>query len=266
MIKINEYNYQDYYKGKNLLSISQDSKTVKGEKEGYLTGILYLAPHKSSGKNICVHATNCSIDCLYTAGRGIFKNIQEARIKKTEYFLKDRVNFMLDLYKSIIKLIKRSEKLNLIPVIRLNGTSDLRWENIRFNYNGKNKTMLQAFKSIQFYDYTKFPLDKRNYDKLPGNYDLTFSLAETKGNRIEALKLLNSGKRVAAVYDHNQDLPKFQEFHYKGKSFKFPVIDADNTDLRFKDPGGIICGLTAKGPARNSKTGFVLYNNDITIN
>ena len=34
MIKINNYNYQEYYKGKNLLSISQDSKTrtnIKGQ-------------------------------------------------------------------------------------------------------------------------------------------------------------------------------------------------------------------------------------------
>ena len=62
MIKINEYNYKEYYKGKNLLSINQDSKTSKGTKKGKLTGILYLAPHKSAGKNICVHATACFID------------------------------------------------------------------------------------------------------------------------------------------------------------------------------------------------------------
>ena len=53
--------YKEYYKGKSLLSVSQDSKTVKGEKLGYLTGILYLAPHKISGSNLCPHATpGCS--------------------------------------------------------------------------------------------------------------------------------------------------------------------------------------------------------------
>ena len=53
MIKVNKYDYKKYYKGKNLLSINQDSKTSKGTKKGYLTGILYLAPYKISGKNWC---------------------------------------------------------------------------------------------------------------------------------------------------------------------------------------------------------------------
>ena len=48
---------KDYYKGKNLLSINADSKTIKGLKKGYLTGILYLAPHKISGSNLCPKAS-----------------------------------------------------------------------------------------------------------------------------------------------------------------------------------------------------------------
>ncbi|MAH50231.1 hypothetical protein CMI37_30705, partial [Candidatus Pacearchaeota archaeon] len=160
-----------------------------------------------------------------------------------------------------IKLIKKADKLNLTPVVRLNGTSDLRWENIRFNYNGKHKTMLQAFKTVQFYDYTKFPLDKRNYDNLPSNYDLTFSLSENNHN--EAFEALMTGVRVAAVY---KDLPKVQNFTVGNVSIEIPVIDADKNDLRFNDKGGVICGLTAKGDAKKDNTGFVLYNNTITIN
>ena len=125
---------------------------------------------------------------------------------------------------------------------------------------------MQIFKTCQFYDYTKFSLDTGRWENLPSNYDLTFSLAETKENRKAAFKALQAGKRVAAVYDHKQDLPKFQEFTYNNKTYKFPVIDADKNDLRFKDPGSVICGLLAKGKAKNSKTGFVLYNNQITIN
>ena len=264
MIKINDYNYKEYYKGKNLLSISQDSKTVKGEKLGYLTGILYLAPHKTvKGVNMCVHATSgCSAECIYKTGRGKFSNVQAARIKKTEYFLKDRENFMMDLYKSIIKLIKKAEKLKLIPCIRLNGTSDLRFENIRFNYNGKHKTLFQAFKTVQFYDYTKYPLNSGRWENLPSNYDLTYSLAEN--NHEQALEMLLAGKRVAAVYRKN--LPEIQYFKIKDLGMTFPVLDADSSDLRFKDAGGHICGLKAKGGAVNDETGFVLDNNIITIN
>ena len=264
MIKINKYNYKEYYKGKNLLSINQDSKTIKGVKKGYLTGILYLAPHKTvKGVNMCVHASiGCSSECIYNTGRGKFSNVQAARIKKTEYFLKDRENFMLDLYKSIIKLIKKAEKSNLIPVIRLNGTSDLRFENIRFNYNGKHKTIFQAFKSVQFYDYTKYGLDTGRWDNLPVNYDLTFSLSED--NSLQAYEMLLAGKRIAAVY--RKQLPGKQVFQSKDLSLQFPVINADETDLRFNDGSGVICGLLAKGNAKHDKTGFVLDNNTITIN
>ena len=35
-----------------------NAKTIKGESEGYLTGILYLAPHTlAGGPNVCPHAT-----------------------------------------------------------------------------------------------------------------------------------------------------------------------------------------------------------------
>jgi len=38
----------------------------------------------------------------------------------------------------------------------------------------------------------------------------------------------------------------------------FKVIDADNSDLRFKDPKNVICGLKAKGKAIKDFSGFVL--------
>ena len=60
-----------------LLSINQDSKTIKGLEKGYLTGIMYLAPYTIGGKNICpfAKAAGCIDACLNTAGRGIFKEI-----------------------------------------------------------------------------------------------------------------------------------------------------------------------------------------------
>jgi hypothetical protein len=259
---MNNQTYKEYYSNKNLLSISQDSKTIKGEKLGCLTGILYLAPHKISGKNLCAHASpGCSLACLYTAGHGKFNNVQNARIKKTLYFLKERENFMQDLYRSIIKLIKKADKLNLTPVIRLNGTSDLRWENMRFNYNGKHKTIFQAFPMIQYYDYTKYPLSSGRWDKLPDNYDLTFSLSENNYN--EAFEALMTGARVAAVYNK---LPEKQIFKVGNLNIEIPVINADSNDLRFKDKPGVICGLIAKGDAKKDTSGFVLQDNIITIN
>ena len=156
-------------KRKNILSINADSKTSKGSKYGFLTGILYLAPSDISGHNVCPMAevAQCRDACLYSAGRGAFTNVQEARINKTKRFFNDRDNFMLDLIYSINTLIRKAEREDLTPLVRLNGTSDIRWENIRHD----GLTIFEHFPNVQFYDYTKIPNRKR----IPANYDLTFS-------------------------------------------------------------------------------------------
>ena len=78
-----------YFKRKALLGFNTNAKTVKGEKLGFYTGILYLAPSDISGHQVCLMAkkANCEKACLYTAGRGAFNSIQLARINKTKSFL-----------------------------------------------------------------------------------------------------------------------------------------------------------------------------------
>ena len=81
-----------------LLSINQDSKTKKNTKYGFLTGIMYLAPWKLSGKNVCSHATaGCIKACLNTAGMGVFSNVQQARINRTNYFIVTGNYFLISL-------------------------------------------------------------------------------------------------------------------------------------------------------------------------
>src|SRR5215831_950206 len=57
-----------------MLSIEADAKTSRSVRLGYLTGILYLAPHRLSGViNTCVMASmGCIQACLFTAGRAAF--------------------------------------------------------------------------------------------------------------------------------------------------------------------------------------------------
>jgi len=110
-----------------LLTV-ENAKTTKGEDLGFLTGILYLAPSRVSGRNVCSHASEgCIAVCLYLAGMGVFSNVQKARIAKTLLFFKDPLAFIELLEKDIIALIKKAKKLNLKPCVRLNGTSDLPW-------------------------------------------------------------------------------------------------------------------------------------------
>ena len=229
-----------FTKSKKLLNIDNNAKTVKGQKKGYKTGILYLAPSTQSGFNVCPQASQgCKKACLFTAGRGAFNNVQQGRINKTRWFIQERETFIDQLDKEIIKHIKNSEKNGFIPCVRLNGTSDIPWE----NYG-----IIQKFPMVQFYDYTKVYKRALKFvqKEMPKNYHLTYSLNED--NKAHAFEILRKGGNISAVF--RKDLPK----KYNG----FKVIDADETDLRFTDNKNVICGLKAKGQAKTDYSGFVL--------
>jgi hypothetical protein len=240
----------------NLLSTG-NPKILKGISEGYNTYILHLAPASLSGYNTCAKATDgCKLACLNTAGRGgMFKKgentnvIQKARIRKTIMFFQDRDSFMALLIKDIQLAIKQSEKMNLIPVIRLNGTSDLAWEKYGFTHNGVfYKNIFELFSDIQFYDYTKILGRKVSDIK---NYSLTFSAAD--GNDNDVIKAINQGYNIATVFGIKKTLPMPET--YNG----LPVFNGDESDLRFLDPKGVIVGLYAKGKAKKDTSGFVKY-------
>jgi len=69
-------------KKRQLLSIGTNAKTVKGNKLGFLTGVMYLAPSDLSGFQVCPMAkmARCEDPCLYKSGRGVFTSTQTARI------------------------------------------------------------------------------------------------------------------------------------------------------------------------------------------
>lgn len=235
-----------------LLSINQDTKTIKGLKKGYLTGIMYLAPYTLGGKNLCpfAKAAGCINACLNTAGRGIFNSVQNARLNRTKLYHSDINAFMNQLAVEIHALKKTAIKNGLIPVIRLNGLSDIEFENIRFNYKfiGKklnNVTIFEIFSDLQFYDYTKNP----NRDQLPKNYDLTFSYS----NKPEFKKFneiaIKKGLRIAAVFS-DQNIPSY--------FLNRQVLNGDESDLTFLAPKNIILGLYAKGKAKKDLGGFIV--------
>ena len=240
------------FKSDNLLSISADAKTSKGEKMGFLTGILYLAPYKTiSIYNTCSMAelAGCDKACLYTAGRGAYSNVQKARINKTEWYYQDKQGFMLQLIKNIYSLIYKANKLGLIPLIRLNGTSDIKWENVSFEYNGKYyDNIMQLFPDIQFYDYTKII----NRNNLPINYDLTFSYSGKSEFIKYVNQAINNKMRIAVVFKDKYNLPN----EFMGLS----VVNGDNSDIRHLDPKNVIVALYAKGKAKSDNTGFVVLN------
>ena len=228
-------------------------KVLKGMKQGYNTYILHLSPANVSGYETCAKRTaGCTAACLNTAGRGgMFKKgestnvIQEARKRKTRMFFENREQFMQLLALDIQKAIRQSEKLGLIPVFRLNGTSDLAWEKYEV-VDGKN--IFQLFPEVQFYDYTK--ILGRKVAHIP-NYHLTFSAAD--GNDADVLKAIASGMNVATVFGLKKTEPMPET--YNGRT----VFNGDESDLRFLDPKGVVVGLYAKGRAKKDTSGFVKY-------
>lgn len=233
-----------------LLSVSTDAKTVKGEKKGVLTGVLYLAPHTLSGYQVCPSATEgCMKACLYTAGQGVYVNVQKSRLNRTRWFFEERDTFMAVLVEDIKRLIRKAEKYGMLPAVRLNGTSDIAWEKIKVTVDGINyRSLMEAFPAITFYDYTKI-LGRKLALSLP-NYHLTFSLAES--NDAFAQKALEEGYNVAVVMAAKRKQAK--PAMWGG----YPCIDGDEDDIRFNDPkGGHIVALFAKGRAVKDTTGFV---------
>ena len=224
-----------------LLSVNADTKTIKSNKAGFLTGILYLAPYDLSGVNLCPFAkvAECHVACLNTAGRGNFSNVKNARLRKAKLFNNNRGEFMAQLIEDIHKLKRQAKKQSLQPVIRLNGTSDIEWENIKLG----EFNIFELFPELQFYDYTKNP----NRKNLPKNYDLTFSYSGVESFIKFNRQAFDNKMRVATVF-------KIMPAQFMGRE----VINGENTDARFIEDKNVIVGLIAKGKARKDTTGFVI--------
>tara|TARA_R100001594_G_scaffold150318_2_gene211001 strand:- start:321 stop:1061 length:741 start_codon:yes stop_codon:yes gene_type:complete len=241
-------NFLPFSKSKKLLNIDKNAKTVKGQKYGYMTAILYLASSNLSGFNICPQASEgCKKACLVSSGHGAFKNVLNGRINKTRWFIQERESFLIQLKKEINQFIKLAERKGLKPCVRLNGTSDISFE---------NTTIFSDFPNVQFYDYTKVYKRalKHAEGKMPSNYHLTYSLNED--NKDLAFNILKLGGNISAVF--RKYIPKI----FKG----YKVVNADESDLRFNDPKNVICGLIAKGKAKTDFSGFVLDNNESEVN
>ena len=236
-----------FKKSKKLLNIDNNAKTVKGQKFGYKTAILYLAPSDVSGFNVCPMASKgCKKVCLNTSGHGAFSNVQEGRINKTRWLIQEPDTFMKQFNNEIKNFVINSKKNGFIPCLRPNGTSDVSWENKRF----EGKTIFDLFPDLIIYDYTKVYKRQLKFinGQMPKNYHLTFSLDEE--NKKESFNILKLGGNISAVFRK-----------YLPETFKnFKVTNADKNDLRFLDIKNSICGLVAKGKAKTDLSGFVLDN------
>jgi hypothetical protein len=252
----------------NRIFSTTSAKAIKAGDYGYLNAIHYLAPASLSGTNLCPHASaGCIALCLgWESGQAgmvsydtQINSVRASRIVKAQRFMKERAAYLLDVVRAIDLHILEAGRKGLKLCVRLNGSSDIAWEGIRFTVarNAKGRAMtvklgglnvFEHYPALEFVDYTK---NAKRFDRaLPANYHLTFSRSEA--NEATAQALLARGVNVAIVFAG--DKPKAWE--------GFDVIDGDEHDLRQLDPRGargFVIALSPKGrKAKRDTSGFVV--------
>jgi len=224
-----------------------NAKTAKNILETY---ILYMAPFNlnSKGINLCVNSTKgCILACLNTAGLGgVYPSIQQARIKKADYFVNDRLAFLIKLDRELFLLDNKAKKGGYKIEVRLNGTTDLDYFGL---FKSKGMDILK-YTNLIYYDYTAILGKALKYKDHP-NYSVTFSRKEN--NEENCKKALFNRIHVAVVFDNKKPFPAT----YLG----YKVIDGDKSDdIMIYETEPCILGLKAKGKAKKDITGFVVRN------
>lgn len=262
---------------RTLLSVNP-----KTEKSAVQTYILHLAPADTSGVNVCPGAGNCAKICLHFAGNPVYMTAkQAARIRRTLAYVSDPKRFMRLIICAILDKLNKHKGEEL--AFRLNGTSDIIWENVDFHITPADATfyrikfgrilpigkrnIFEVFnfmrqntgENVTFYDYTKVKHNWAECKRL--GYHLTFSFDgwDNAANLKIARSALLAGVNVAAAFNLKRgqslpaeisadglDLPSSAVFH---PGAVLPVVDGDLTDYRPADPAmGVIVGLRFKLP------------------
>jgi len=245
--------------GAGLLGTSSKVERAGGFVGGrdVLTSVVYLAPASvSPGATLCPYATpGCLSACLAeNTGRMSMPNVAPGRTRKALLFRLFPMHFVAGLQREIRLLARRAARLGKAPAVRLNGTSDIRWERFR-------GALMDTFPGVSFYDYTKAPARSRRLSSLPENYVLTFSVSERAGSLVEARRYVEAGHGAAVVVagslDTKRDAKRAAASIITLGSFAgMPTSDGDAHDFRPAD-AGTLSVLYAKGDALTDRSGFV---------
>ena len=253
------------------------STNPKTEKSKVQTYILHLAPADISGVNVCAGAGNCKKICLHFAGNPVYMtNKQAARIRRTLAFAADKQRFARLIVCAILDKLNKHNGEAL--AFRLNGTSDIAWENVDFTVTpafatfcrvkfgailpiGK-RNIFEIFnfmrdntgENVTFYDYTKI---RRNWAECKRlNYHLTFSFDgwDNASNLKIASDAMANNVNLAAAFNIKKGRDLIWDALSADKVKRWlgavPIVcDGDLTDYRPADPkGGVIIGLRFKLP------------------
>jgi hypothetical protein len=169
---------------------------------------------------------------------GRFPNVQNARIRKTKFYFENRDRFLMAVNTDIIKAVKWSEKQNLTPCFRLDGTTDI----------GIAKHFVAQYPTLQFYDYTKILNRIDKAQNIP-NWHLTYSLSE-KTTPQQLQQVLATKTNIAIPFTTAPDMTS--------KLWGRELVNADKHDLRFLDGENKIAVLKVKGKIKSND--FIVPN------
>jgi len=170
----------------------------------------------------------CKAPCLNGSGMAkVFKSVKKARISKTDFYLNDKENFIIQLKRELRNFEKLCKKQNVKPYVRLNTISDIQWE---LKTNG---SIPQSFPNINFYDYTKIA---KRLGKTPDNYELMFSYSNAPKYQQSVRKALKTDVPMSVVFYGG--IPS----HFMGKE----VVNGDASDIDNLKHKNKIVGLKYK--------------------
>ena len=227
--------------GRNSILCTSETSNTKLAKSyklypQYRNAYVALLPADHSGINVCPRHAHCKTHCIgISAGRNRFDNSIIGKYYRTLYYARFRSDFIAQLSRELTNFQTLCARTGRTGAVRLNAFSDIAYE-IR------HPELFANCPDITFYDYTK--INNRKVKHI-SNYHLTFSKAD--GNDMDTRLAISNGMNVAVVF---HKVPE----NYLGR----PVINGDETDLRFLDPKGVIVGLKAKGKAKKDLSGFVV--------
>jgi len=245
--------------------LGEPGSNAKTDKNFIPTLTHNLSPADTSGViNVCPGAGNCKKTCLHWAGNPVFMDNKKAkRIRQTIAFSRDQNSYLEMLSVAIVRALTKFEGRQI--AIRLNTTSDIKWEELSFNLSpdvadfiltkfgiklapGRHNSILELFLdfNIRWYDYTKL---KRNWQKCRDlDYHLTASFDghSNAANHKICVDAINNGVNVAAAFNIRKSQPLPERVNLLG--FSLPVLDGDLSDSRFDDIAGCLIGLRFKQP------------------